>query len=100
MVFFRNCPHLTPAYSGLRVAVDRKSVTSQINDSGKTNIFRGLSLVGELLENKDSDTISYHHNGNLNNEYEVKIGIQFDEDEIEALHQIHQRRRRDQRRYP
>jgi len=55
------------------------------NNSGKTNVFRALSLVGELLENQNSETYSYHHKGNLNNEFEVKIGVQFNEEEIEAL---------------
>ena len=36
------------------------------NNSGKTNVFRALSLVGELLKDINADTRPYHHNGDLN----------------------------------
>lgn len=55
------------------------------NNTGKTNVFRSISLVGELCRDQNSETSSYHYNGDLNNEFEVKIGIKFNEDEIEAL---------------
>jgi predicted ATP-dependent endonuclease of OLD family len=55
------------------------------NNTGKTNVFRAISFVGELFENQNSETAAYHHNGNLNHEFEIKIKVQFNEEEIDAL---------------
>ena len=55
------------------------------NNSGKTNVLRTLSLIGKLFEDRTFDTNPYYYRGDLNSEFEVKIEVEFDEEEREAL---------------
>ncbi len=68
-----------------RIDFDSFNVIVGPNNSGKTNVLRTLSLIGKLFEDRTFDTIPYYHKGDFNREFEVKLGIEFDEEEREAL---------------
>ena len=55
------------------------------NDSGKTNIFRALTLLGELLRVPGLDLRPYFHRGDTDQQLEVRADLQFNEWEIQAL---------------
>jgi len=55
------------------------------NNSGKTNIFRIFSLVGELLKNDRLNTHPYHHNGDLSTDFYIKIDVKLNLEEIRLL---------------
>jgi AAA15 family ATPase/GTPase len=68
-----------------RLDFDSFNVIVGPNNSGKTNVLRTLSLVGKLFEDKTLDIIPFYYRGDLNREFEVRIGVEFDEEEREAL---------------
>src|SRR5438105_15116282 len=60
------------------------------NDSGKTNVFRAITLASQLL-NRDQirdvwPTVKpYFHNSNFEKKIEIRIGLLFNEQEIQAF---------------
>lgn len=56
------------------------------NDAGKTNIFRAIELVGQILRNRSlSNSEVYDHNLNHKKPFEIEVKVRLDTDEIRAL---------------
>lgn len=55
------------------------------NNSGKTNIFRAFSFVGDILTRAAMDFRPFHGMGRLERGFDVKVGIHLDEDEAQAV---------------
>lgn len=74
--------------------LDMDSLTNIVgpNNSGKTNIFRAINLVGEALRARVSNAstsasnpAAYYHGQELEDPFEIGIRLQFEPNEIEAL---------------
>lgn len=55
------------------------------NGAGKTNIFRAVSLVGEIFHEKYPLPGIYYHNFDNKNPFEVEIKLELNDDETRAL---------------
>lgn len=55
------------------------------NNSGKTNLFRALNFVGDVFARRIEEFTPYYHNADFENPFELSIGIQFNEQEIDTL---------------
>src|SRR5260370_12509256 len=55
------------------------------NDAGKTNIFRALTFVGELLRNEGGDLRPFYYRGETDRSLEVRVDVEFDQIERQAL---------------
>lgn len=55
------------------------------NDSGKTNVFRAIELVGELLRTQMVAPNQYYHNRDYEHPFEIEIEVSFDKEELDAL---------------
>lgn len=55
------------------------------NNSGKTNLFRTISFVGDVFTDRNRQFTMYHHNANFEQPFEVSVGIQFNDEEINTI---------------
>lgn len=56
------------------------------NDSGKTNVFRAITTIADILSNRIADSKSFHHFGNLEKPFKIQLDIEFSDDEKTALY--------------
>jgi len=55
------------------------------NDAGKTNIFRTVSFIGDLLRRQFPDTDQYYHDRNIEKPFKVELNIEFSKEESEMF---------------
>lgn len=55
------------------------------NGVGKTNMLRAFDLIHELLRNRRIELEPYYYNGQLGGNLEVRLEVELDETEIQAL---------------
>lgn len=55
------------------------------NDSGKTNVFRAIELVGELLSSQKVVPNQYYHNRDDEHPLEIEVEVSLDKEELDAL---------------
>ncbi len=69
----------------VRIPLDDFNVLVGPNNSGKTNVLRALTFVGERLRNPGLDTSPFYHRGDLGKGFEVEVGVRFSAEERDAL---------------
>jgi hypothetical protein len=57
------------------------------NNAGKTNLFRIVRFIAEAVRSSSllGSSLSYYHEQDLNQPFEIELSIQFTEEEIDAL---------------
>ena len=55
------------------------------NNSGKTNILRAISLVGQALHERNIERGPYHYKGDIDTPAEVEVGITLNDAELRAV---------------
>src|SRR5438445_8846669 len=55
------------------------------NDSGKTNVFRAIEYLGNLLRRSSVANDAYYYNRDYERQFEIEITVEFDNDELEAI---------------
>lgn len=81
----------SPEAYGMRMSIDPTlNILVGPNNSGKTNLFRAISFVSDIIKRRYHGNIlsharPYFHNGNSEEPIEVSIGIKLDDNEVEAL---------------
>ena len=61
------------------------SIVVGSNNSGKTNLFRAVTFLSEILRSRNMNYTPYYRNGNLRNAFEVRIGFKLNDEEIQAI---------------
>lgn len=56
------------------------------NDSGKTNLFRAIAFVGDVLDREKTLSNSYYYNGDYEKTFRVEIDVKFSPNEKETIY--------------
>lgn len=65
---------------------DKFSTIVGPNDSGKTNLFRAITFVGDILSKHTSIPNSYYYKGDYEKTFRVEIDVKFSPDEKEIIY--------------
>lgn len=65
---------------------DKFSTIVGPNDSGKTNLFRTIAFVGDVLKREKTVSNSYYYQGNLEKTFRVEVDVKFSPDEKEIIY--------------
>ncbi|MDG6898649.1 MAG: AAA family ATPase [Nitrososphaerota archaeon] len=69
----------------VRLPLEGFNVIVGPNNSGKTNVLRALTFVGERLRNPGLDTSPFYHRADFGKGFEVEVGVHFSAEERDAL---------------
>ncbi len=69
----------------VRLPLEDFNVIVGPNNSGKTNVLRALTFVGERLRDPELDTSPFYHRADFGKGFEVEVGIRFSTEERDAL---------------